>query len=139
MDTVSPATRSKIMAKVKSRGNKSTELKTIKFFKKYGIKGWRRGYPLTGNPDFVFPKSHLAVFIDGCFWHGCKEHCRLPGSNIDYWVAKIDRNIKRDMAVNSELKKKQWVVVRIWEHELRKNNYKEKLGQIKRIVQQSVR
>ena len=124
------------MAKVKSQGNKSTELKTIKFFRENGIKGWRRRYKLTGNPDFVFPKSRLAVFIDGCFWHGCKEHCRIPESNSDYWVSKIDRNIKRDACVNYELSKKQWLVVRIWEHELQKNNYKEKIAKIKKIVEQ---
>jgi len=135
-DTVSPEERSKIMAKVKSRGNKSTELKLIKLFKKYGIKGWRRNYPSFGKPDFVFPKSRLAIFIDGCFWHGCKEHCRIPESNSDYWISKIDRNIKRDSLVNSELKKRRWCVLRIWEHELRKENYKEKLELIKKIVEQ---
>jgi DNA mismatch endonuclease (patch repair protein) len=78
VDTVTPEKRSKIMAKVKSHGNKSTELKLIKIFKEYGIKGWRRKYRVFGNPDFVFPRSRLAIFVDGCFWHGCKEHCRLP-------------------------------------------------------------
>ena len=124
------------MAKVKSCGNKSTELRTIKFFKEYGIKGWRRKYKLTGNPDFVFPKSRLAVFIDGCFWHGCKEHCRIPESNYEYWVSKIDRNIKRDKLVNLELQKRRWIVVRIWEHELRKNKHVEKIEKIKKIVEQ---
>lgn len=124
------------MAKVKSQGNKSTELKAIKFFKEYGIKGWRRRYKLTGNPDFVFPKSRLAVFIDGCFWHGCKEHCRIPESNHNYWVSKIDRNIKRDKFVNLELQRKRWVVVRIWEHELRKNKHIKKVHKIKQIVEQ---
>ena len=92
MDTVSTQERSRIMAKVKARGNKSTELKLIKLFKDFGIKGWRRNYPLSGKPDFVFLKSRLAVFVDGCLWHGCKEHCRIPKSNRDYWVSKIDKN-----------------------------------------------
>lgn len=135
-DTVSPKERSRIMAKVKGRGNKSTELKLIKFFKEYRIKGWRRKYPLRGNPDFVFPKIKLAIFVDGCFWHGCEEHCRIPESNHEYWVGKINKNIKRDIQVNKELQEKRWVVIRLWEHELKKGNHKEKLEKIKNLVEQ---
>lgn len=135
-DTVSPRERSSIMGKVKGRGNKSTELKLIKFFKEYGIKGWRRNYPLTGIPDFVFSKARLAIFVDGCFWHGCKEHCRLPVSNREYWVSKIDKNVKRDKKINKELQGKKWAVVRIWEHELKKDNHKEKLNKIKILIEQ---
>jgi DNA mismatch endonuclease (patch repair protein) len=136
VDTVTPEKRSKIMAKVKSHGNKSTELKLIKIFKEYGIKGWRRKYRVFGNPDFVFPRSRLAIFVDGCFWHGCKEHCRLPESNRDYWVSKIDKNVKRDILINNQLIKKHWTVIRIWEHELRKGYSKEKIEEIKEIVEQ---
>jgi DNA mismatch endonuclease, patch repair protein len=126
------------MAKVKGRGNKSTELKLIHFFKEYGIKGWRRKYPLIGNPDFVFLTARLAIFVDGCFWHGCKEHCRLPGSNCEYWIAKIDNNIKRDKKINKDLLDKKWIVIRIWEHELKKIAHQKKLEEIKQIVEQSV-
>lgn len=136
-DTVSTKERSRIMAKVKGRGNKSTELKLIKLFKEYYIKGWRRKYTLFGNPDFVIPKARLAIFVDGCFWHGCKEHCRMPKSNHEYWVSKIDKNTKRDKLVNKELKKKRWVVIRIWEHELKKGNHKKKLEKIKKLVEQN--
>lgn len=136
MDTVNPKERSRIMARVKGQGNKSTELKLIKFFKEYNIKGWKRKYPLTGNPDFVLSKYRLAIFVDGCFWHGCKDHCRIPESNRQYWVSKIDKNIKRDKKINKELKGKKWTVIRIWEHELKKGNHKEKLQKIKKKVQQ---
>jgi len=136
-DTVSPKERSQIMAKVKGQGNKSTELKLIKLFKEYDIKEWRRKYPLIGNPDFVISKPRLAIFVDGCFWHGCKEHCRIPKSNCEYWVSKIGRNIKRDKIVNKELKEKRWVVIRIWEHELRKGNHKKRLKKIKKLVEQT--
>ncbi|HED00406.1 MAG TPA: DNA mismatch endonuclease Vsr [Proteobacteria bacterium] len=135
-DTVTPKERSQIMAKVKGSGNKSTELKLIKFFKEYGIKGWRRKYPLSGNPDFVIPKARLAIFVDGCFWHGCKEHCRLPATNREYWVSKIDNNIKRDKKINKDLAGKKWFVIRIWEHELKKSNYQKKLKKIKDLVEQ---
>lgn len=134
-DTVSQQERSNIMAKVKGRGNKATELKLIKFFKEYHIKGWRRNYKIAGNPDFVIPKARLAIFVDGCFWHGCAEHCRLPEANHEYWIAKIDKNIKRDNAINKELQNKRWTVIRIWEHELKKNNYIKKLEKIKEVIE----
>jgi len=106
MDTVSPEERSSIMEKVKGWGNKSTELKLIKLFKEHKVKGWRRNYLLAGSPDFVFCKPRLAIFVDGCFWHGCKDHCRIPESNRNYWVKKIDKNKKRDKSINKELKEK---------------------------------
>ena len=136
MDTVSPEERSRIMEKVKGWGNKSTELKLIKLFKEHKVKGWRRNYPLAGSPDFVFLKPRLAIFVDGCFWHGCKDHCRIPESNRNYWVKKIDKNKKRDKSINKELKEKKWNVIRLWEHELKKDKYKKKIEKIKKIVQQ---
>ncbi|MFH1672755.1 MAG: very short patch repair endonuclease [Pseudomonadota bacterium] len=137
MDTVSTQERSRVMAKVKARGNKSTELKLVKIFKEYSIKGWRRNYPLTGKPDFVFPKSRLAIFVDGCFWHGCQEHCRIPASHRDYWVSKINRNKKRDRSVTKKLRLKNWTVIRLWEHELKGEKFKRKMNKIKKVVQQN--
>jgi DNA mismatch endonuclease (patch repair protein) len=123
------------MAKVKGRSNKSTELRLIKLFKKYGIKGWRRNYPLLGNPDFVFPKARLVIFVDGCFWHGCETHCRIPESNREYWADKINRNVKRDKRMTKEIQKKKWVVIRIWEHDLKSDNYIKILEKIKNLVE----
>ena len=68
--------RSTIMQKVRSKGNKSTELKLIEIFHEAGITGWKRNYPVKGHPDFVFLKKRVAVFVDGCFWHG---HRRKSG------------------------------------------------------------
>ena len=134
MDTVSPKERSRIMAQVKSAGNRSTEMKAIALFKKYGIKGWRRKYPLTGKPDFVFLREKLALFIDGCYWHGCPRHCRMPSSNREYWAEKIERNMTRDKAVAKELRAKNWTVIRVWEHELKTKNKPPKLRKIERHV-----
>ena len=66
------------MRKVKSKKNKSTELRLIDIFKQNGITGWKRNYPVKGHPDFVFLKEKVAVFVDGCFWHGhdCQIHAR---------------------------------------------------------------
>jgi DNA mismatch endonuclease (patch repair protein) len=106
------------MAAIKSRGNKDTELKLLAILRIEGIKGWRRQQPLYGKPDFIFRKERLAVFVDGCFWHGCPKHGRRPGSNSAYWVPKLARNQKRDAEVNRVLRKQGWKVFRLWEHEL---------------------
>jgi DNA mismatch endonuclease (patch repair protein) len=134
MDTFSKKKRSEIMSKVKSSGNRSTEMKMIEFFKKYEIKGWRRNSTIPGKPDFIFPKAKIAVFIDGCYWHGCPQHCRMPSSNQDYWQKKIARNIKRDKEVTKELRKKNWTVIRIWEHELKTKNKPPKIRKIEKAI-----
>jgi DNA mismatch endonuclease (patch repair protein) len=103
------------MKQVKSSGNMSTETKLLRALRKNGIKGWRRRYPLFGKPDFVFQTQRVAVFVDGCFWHGHPKKCRIPSANRDYWVKKIDRNVARDKLVTRTLRRKGWKVVRIWE------------------------
>ncbi len=129
-DTFTKEKRSQIMRAVKSKGNKSTELKLIEIFKLNNLKGWRRNYPLFGKPDFVFPKLKVAVFADGCFWHG--HNCRntKPSSNAEYWNKKIERNKKRDKLVTKTLREKGWTVVRIWECEINGNKYKRKINKI---------
>jgi DNA mismatch endonuclease (patch repair protein) len=115
-DNMTPQQRSFTMSRIRSRGNLSTEQKMVDIFRLNRITGWRRNYPLPGKPDFVFRANRLAVFIDGCFWHGCTK-CRLePKSNQDYWYDKIHRNKLRDKAVGKQLKKRGWRVVRFWEH-----------------------
>lgn len=109
-----------VMAAIRSRGNKATELKLASILRRHGITGWRRNWPLPGRPDFVFPKAKLAVFVDGCFWHGCPQHCRMPGSNVRYWKAKVARNRRRDRMAVEALRKQGWRVMRIWEHALRR-------------------
>ena len=118
-DTFSVEKRSEIMRKVKSNHNKSTELKLIQYFKENRICGWRRNFKLYGKPDFVFPKQRLAIFVDGCFWHG--HNCRntKPKDNAGYWESKINRNKNRDVQVTETLTNKNWTVIRIWECELK--------------------
>src|SRR5687767_2514013 len=88
--------RSAIMSRVRSRGNRSTEVALASALRKWKVAGWRRHLPMTGNPDFCFPDLQLALFVDGCFWHGCARHGSIPDSNRDYWAAKIARNKRRD-------------------------------------------
>ncbi len=119
-DIFSRRKRSQIMSRVKGRGNLLTELRLIKVFRAYGFVGWRRNAALFGKPDFVFSKYRVAVFVDGCFWHGCPKHGTVPKDNRTFWKAKLDRNIKRDVRVTKELKKLGWKPLRIWQHELKK-------------------
>ena len=67
--------------------------------------------------DIAFPRRRVAVFVDGCFWHGCPEHGTLPKSNADRWADKLDGNRDRDRRVDAHLRDRKWVVLRIWEHE----------------------
>lgn len=69
------------------------------------------------RPDIVFLRRKIAVFLDGCFWHGCPEHGRMPSDPTGYWHAKIERNRNRDTAVDSQLNDAGWTVIRVWEHE----------------------
>ncbi len=91
-DTLTQRERSRVMAAIRSRGNGSTELRVMTIFREHGITGWRRHQTLPGKPDLVFRRERLAVFVDGCFWHGCPRHCRMPKSREEFWKAKIARN-----------------------------------------------
>jgi DNA mismatch endonuclease (patch repair protein) len=122
-DTISPKKRSEIMKANKPKGNKSTEQKLIKLFKEFSIKGWRRNYKIANAfPDFVFLKKKVAIFADGCFWHG--HNCRTlrPKTNRKYWDEKIKKNRERDKDIKERIEAKGWKVVRIWECEIEKKN-----------------
>ncbi|WP_074377115.1 very short patch repair endonuclease [Mycobacteroides abscessus] len=72
---------------------------------------------LRRTADLVFTRAKVAVFIDGCFWHGCPEHHRQPTANADYWMSKVAKNRARDAETNAALREKGWEVLRFWEHE----------------------
>ena len=114
--------RSQIMSRVRSTGNASTELKLIAEFKERKITGWRRNSKIFGRPDFVFPKLRVAVFVDGCFWHGHDCRNTKPKDNADYWRAKIERNQRRDRAATERLQELGYLVVRIWEYDFKKKH-----------------
>jgi DNA mismatch endonuclease (patch repair protein) len=117
-DVFNKKTRSRVMAAIRSRENKGTELRLISIFRANRVKGWRRHQKVIGNPDFVFWRERVAVFVDGCFWHGCEKHGRRPGSNQEYWQSKLARNKRRDKRYTAELKQAGWRVVRLWQHDL---------------------
>jgi DNA mismatch endonuclease (patch repair protein) len=112
--------RSAVMSRIRSRGNRDTELRMIALLKANRITGWRRQMRVFGKPDFLFPREKVAVFIDGCFWHRHKG-CRFsytPKSRSEFWLPKFERNIARDRLVTRTLRKGGWRVLRIWECEL---------------------
>lgn len=118
-DIFSKRKRSEVMSKVRSRGNKDTELALAKVFRRHRITGWRRHLKLPGTPDFAFPNRKLAVFVDGCFWHGCAKHATFPATRRAFWLKKFATNKARDRRVNRELRQLGWRVLRIWEHEFK--------------------
>lgn len=115
--------RSKIMSAVHSKQNKSTEMKLIKIFKENGIVGWRRNYKVKGHPDFVFPDKKIAIFVDGCFWHGHDCRNTRPADNAEYWQKKCERNMRHDKEITALFENRGWTVIRIWECELKKKNF----------------
>ena len=121
-DVYDAAKRSAVMKRVRSSGNKSTELKMIEVFDQMGLKGWKRHYSVKGHPDFVFLKERVAVFVDGCFWHGHDCRNTRPQQNAEYWQKKRETNIRHDKEVTSLFKDRGWKVLRIWECELKKSN-----------------
>lgn len=119
MDTVSPAIRSRVMAQVRSRHNRSTEWRVRALLVRSGFRDWQvNPEDVPGAPDFVFRSKRVAIFTDGCFWHGCPRCKKVPSSNTAYWSGKIGRNRKRDRTTTAALRRQGWTVLRFWEHEL---------------------
>ena len=120
-DTVSRQKRSEIMRKVKG-ADTSPEIRLRKELWREGARGWRlRSKKLPGKPDLVFSKAGVAVFVDGCFWHGCPTCYRRPKTNRSYWDEKLKRNMKRDRRIAKELRSLGYRVIRVWEHEITRN------------------
>jgi len=133
-DVFSKTKRSEIMSLVKGHANKSTELRLVRIFRWHSIRGWRTQKTVFGKPDFVFRAYMVAVFVDGCFWHGCNLHKGMPKTNKAFWKEKLDRNMKRDRVVNRELKRRGWVVIRVWEHELQHPG--RFIGRLRKVLEQ---
>ena len=110
---------SRRMARVRQKGTRC-EIGLRKALHAKGLR-YRLHVPLLTKPrrivDIVFPSARLAVFVDGCFWHGCPEHASWPKSNADFWREKIETNRSRDLDTNQRLAALGWETVRIWEHE----------------------
>jgi len=117
-DVFTIAKRSQVMSRIRGHGNKDTELALICLLRRHRITGWRRHHNTFGKPDFVFPAAKVAVFVDGCFWHGCPKHASMPVGNRPFWQKKLAANKARDRRVNRTLRRLGWRVLRFWEHDI---------------------
>lgn len=103
------------------RTNTNPEVSVRRLLHRAGLR-YRVDFPVVAGetrvrPDVVFTRQKVCLFVDGCYWHGCPDHCRIPASNREYWEAKIARNRARDERVTLELERSDWIVVRAWEHD----------------------
>jgi DNA mismatch endonuclease (patch repair protein) len=114
--------RSRGMRAIRSKGNRTTERKLRALLVRHGFRGWvMHPKNLTGTPEFFFAEPRLAVFTDGCFWHGCPQCYRVPKTNRPFWERRIEMNRARDQRVNTRLTETGVRVLRFWEHELRQD------------------
>jgi DNA mismatch endonuclease, patch repair protein len=142
-DIYTRAERSALMAKVRGRGNLTTEQALAKLLRRQGWSGWRRQQAVRGRsaagerfqvrPDFVFPVRRLVVFVDGCFWHGCPRHGARPRGNAAFWRAKFRRNQERDRRDTRRLRAAGWRVLRLWEHALKPKARSALLAKLRRV------
>lgn len=163
-DVFTPAKRSEVMSLIRSTGNAATELRLMALMRAGGITGWRRHLSLTlplsparkagakasakagakaggkklrkprVRPDFVFRAQRVAVFVDGCFWHGCPRHATRPRQNRKFWDEKIARNRRRDRHVTRALRLSGWTVLRLWECALARPRQPHTLARLRRAL-----
>ena len=146
-DVYTRAERSALMAKVRGRGNLTTEEALAKVFRAEGWSGWRRQRAIRGRtaagerfqvrPDFVFPVRRLVVFVDGCFWHSCPRHGTRPQGNAAFWRDKFRRNRARDRRDTGRLRRAGWRVLRLWEHELKPMARPALLAKLRKVFAQA--
>jgi DNA mismatch endonuclease (patch repair protein) len=120
MDKWTPEKRSEVMSRIRGSGTKA-EL-TLQNVVVTALPKWKvLNHPsgLVGRPDLYLPTLKLAIFMEGCFWHSCPQHGRVPESNIDYWGPKLLANCARDRRVERDLRRQGIGVWHVWEHDLR--------------------
>lgn len=109
-----------IMKAVRGRGNRTTEQLFENALVASGILGWEmHARSIRGCPDFFFPRERIAVFLDGCFWHGCSQCGHIPKKNSEFWTAKFSRNRERDLKITATVRRHGISVLRFWEHQIR--------------------
>lgn len=124
------------MSAIRGKHNRSTELRLRMALVKAGVRGWKlHSEKLPGKPDFYFERVKLALFVDGCYWHGCPKCGHIPKTRTAFWEAKIKRNQERDKMKDRELKKLGAKNLRIWEHELKgKKNLDKVIRKIDKLI-----
>jgi DNA mismatch endonuclease (patch repair protein) len=131
-----PPKRSSTMSAIRGKNNRTTELRLRMALVKAGIKGWETNVQeLSGKPDFFFRKKKIAIFVDGCFWHGCPKCGHYPKTRSKFWKTKILRNKERDKKNRKILRKTGIKVMSIWEHSLKaQKDIKSQIKQIRSLL-----
>lgn len=132
-DIFSKKKRSEIMSKVRSKDSKM-EIEFRKALWKRGFRYRKNVRRYFGKPDLVLNKTKTVIFIDSCFWHGCKRHCKLPTTNKVFWKNKIEKNIKRDKSVSRYYKNRKLRIIRIWEHSLKGGKIEDFIKKILKLL-----
>jgi DNA mismatch endonuclease (patch repair protein) len=131
-DVLTPEQRRLNMSRIRGSNTKpERHLRSALHSRGLRFRVHRRDLP--GCPDIVFPRSRIAIFVDGCFWHGCPLHGAKPKTNEDFWNRKLLRNRERDREVLALLRSEGWKVLRYWEHEIERN-----MGRVVRAVVKAV-
>ncbi|WP_119392809.1 very short patch repair endonuclease [Taklimakanibacter lacteus] len=136
MDVLNPRQRSHCMSQIRGRDTKP-EIILRKALWSAGLR-YRLHHQVTGKPDVAFPRSRVAVFCDGCFWHGCPVHSVSPKTNSSFWKTKIEKNRTRDERVTAMLRDEGWTVIRFWEHDIKSHPVK-LAGHVKRVLRKVTR
>ncbi|HVW86586.1 MAG TPA: very short patch repair endonuclease [Bryobacteraceae bacterium] len=119
MDVLTPEQRRLNMSRIRG-ANTKPEILLRSALHASGLRFRLHRRDLPGAPDIVFPGARVAVFVDGCFWHGCPSHGARPKTNREFWSSKLAANRRRDLNVNASLKDSGWTVLRFWEHEVKR-------------------
>ena len=133
-DIFSKDKRSIVMSMIKEK-NSNIEREFATLLRYLDIKYKSHPKLLPGKPDFRLVNQEIVIFIDSCFWHGCRHHGSFPKSNKHFWKQKITRNKERDQEINREYKKMGWRVIRIWEHNLKQQDFKNKIIDLFKKIQ----
>lgn len=135
VDPLSPTERSEHMSRVRNKANRSTEATVAARLSEADVGGWILNDPsVMGCPDFHFPAAKIAIFVDGCFWHGCPRcRRRTPRNNRAFWLKKIGDNRRRDNRVRRALRTRGYKVLRVWEHEVRSGSW---VNRVLRAIQE---
>lgn len=132
-DRVSPEVRSRIMSRIRST-NTTPELLVFRALRRERIYFQRHYRKALGTPDIALPRKRAAVFIDGDFWHGYRFPAWRDRLSSQFWIRKIERNRARDRRTFRMLRSNGWRLLRIWEHELAKDNYERTIDRIKSFL-----
>ena len=135
-DNLTPEQRHKNMTHIKSTNTKiekdiTNALWNLGYRFRKNVKG------LPGKPDIAIKKHKVVIFLDSCFWHKCPKHFKKPKSNLEYWEPKIKRNVERDAEINRYYQNKNWHILRIWEHEVKKD-FDNTLAKISKFIDSSI-